>query len=196
MVYWLDTSSLTLVRNSWSDRYDFSSLKYWIGNSFLTLSRRPACQTLSKAWLTSKNIDVQYCLSSNAWCIVWINTNSNRTHPLLWVWMLKMLFAIPHSTLRCYWALGRCPSYYIAKTTSFGKWICSFPQSRVGHTYSLGSIRKRELNHWLALPNGLSHPQTFCPMGKEIQFPKHWMQNDERGLEFRKCWVFYIIRTI
>jgi hypothetical protein len=27
MVYWLDTSSLTLVQNSWSDRYDFSSLK-------------------------------------------------------------------------------------------------------------------------------------------------------------------------
>jgi hypothetical protein len=70
MVYWLDTSSLTLVRNSRSDRYDFSSLKYWIGNTFLTVNRSPACQTLSKALLTSKNIDVQYCLSSNGWCMV------------------------------------------------------------------------------------------------------------------------------
>jgi hypothetical protein len=72
MVYWLVTSALTLVRNSRSDRYYFNRLKYWIENIFLNFKTSPACQNLSKAWLTSKSIDVPYCLSSNAWCMVWM----------------------------------------------------------------------------------------------------------------------------
>jgi len=54
-----ETSPFTLIRNCRLLRYDSNSGKN-DGRCFLILYDSPGCQTLSKAWLTSKNTDVQY----------------------------------------------------------------------------------------------------------------------------------------
>jgi hypothetical protein len=66
-----ETFPFTLIRNCWLLRYDFNSANN-DGRCSLLLYNNPGCQTLSKAWLTSKNTNVQYSLLFKALRIVWV----------------------------------------------------------------------------------------------------------------------------
>ena len=65
------TSSFTLFRNCQLLGYDSNSGKN-DGRWFFILYNSPGCQTLSKAWLTSRNTDVQYSLLFKALRMVWV----------------------------------------------------------------------------------------------------------------------------
>ena len=58
---------INLVRNCRLLRYDFSNWKNVGRCFFLILYNSPGCQALSKAWLTTRNTDVQYSLLFRSW---------------------------------------------------------------------------------------------------------------------------------
>jgi len=67
-----------------------------VGKCFLILYRSPGCQTLSKTWLTSKNIYVQYSLLLMAlwmmcvirwhcWIVEWVRRKANWWGDIQWL---------------------------------------------------------------------------------------------------------------
>jgi hypothetical protein len=84
-----ETSPFTLLQNRRLLIYAFNNGKNF-GRCFLILYKSPGCQTLSKAWLTSENTDVQYSLLFMAlrmewiiWWHCWI-VEWGRQNPNLW----------------------------------------------------------------------------------------------------------------
>lgn len=71
--YWAEIASL------WHPRWSFTQFEYFVAlfcevverQIVFSLYRRPPCQTLSKAWVTSRNIAELYLLASNSWLIFW-----------------------------------------------------------------------------------------------------------------------------
>jgi hypothetical protein len=125
-----EVSLLYVVTKYLFCKYDFRRLKYTGGRVCLNFSKRPWCQILSNAWLTSKKMAEQYCWSSNAL----FSVSVKQWHCCI----VECAFRKPN------WCRGihawKCVSLYTLLSISFSKMLDVTGKRLIG-LYEVTSVR-------------------------------------------------------